>query len=168
MVLFGAILSTSLIFYFSKGSLTTLFIQSRLTVTDTALYLLPTVVYTNLITIVIIAVAMILVTLFVSHKIAGPLFHFEKDVKAIAEGDLTLTIWLRKEDQLRALGQDINAMTSSLNQKVCEVKTELEKIITSASEQDTPQWFSDKLDRLYREMRENFKLEKPEPEQPKP
>jgi len=168
LLIFGsALISTGMILYFSSGSLTSMFSQSRLMVTDTALYLLPTVVYANLVTIVIIAVATMLVMLFISHKIAGPLFRFEKDVKAIADGDLTLTIWLRKKDQLRELAQDINQMTSCLNRKVREIQTELEKIIHSASEEGAPQWFRDELELLSREIGENFKLEKPEPEQRK-
>lgn len=164
LVFVSALISTGMILYFSRGSLTSMFSQSRLMVTDTARYLLPTVVYANLVTIVIIAVAVMLVTLFISHKVAGPLFHFEKDVKAIADGDLTLTIRLRKKDQLRELAQNINQMTSCLNRKVREIQTELEKIIHSASEEGAPQWFRDELERLSRELHENFKLEKPEPE----
>ena len=101
---------------------------------------------------------MIVVTLFVSHKIAGPLFRLEKDISVIAEGDLTYTVYLRKGDQLRELSADINLMTKCLNNNVTKIKADVERIMISASNQDTPEWFQKKLQQLHEQIGQNFKL----------
>ena len=159
LILIGGMLSTGLILYFSQGNLTSLFSNSRLVVTDTAMFILPAVLYTNLVTIAIISLSMIAVTLFVSHKIAGPLFRLEKDINVIAEGNLTYTVNLRKGDQLRELSVDINHMTTSLNNKITKIQADVERIMISASNQDTPEWFQQKLQNLHERIGQNFKLQ---------
>ncbi len=158
LVLAGGTLSTGLILYFSKDTLTSLFQHSRLAITSTALSILPAVIYTNLITVVLIALAIIIMTLFVSHKIAGPLYHFEKEIKTISNGDLTIKIYLRNKDQLRALAESINNMTLNLNQKVRDIQSELERIIESALGNDAPEWFVEKLQHLHQQVSQSFKL----------
>ena len=158
LILAGGTLSTGLILYFSSGTLTSMFQQSRMVITDTAFTILPVVIYTNLITIVLISLATIFVTLFVSHKIAGPIFRFEKDIKTIANGDLTLTIYLRDGDQLIELAEGINTMTVSLNKKILDSQKGLEKIIESASKEGAPQWFLEELGSLHKRFDQNFKL----------
>ena len=89
LLLAGVIVSTGLLFLFSQDSLTSSFQNSRLVIKNTALAILPTVVYTGLITLALLAIATIIVTLFISHRIAGPMFRFEKELKEIGEGNLT-------------------------------------------------------------------------------
>lgn len=101
LILFWGGLSACLVFYLSKGDLTSWFTSSGLAVTDTAVYLLPTILLTNLIATILIAISTIVVTLFVSHKIAGPIFRLEKDIDVIAKGDLSFRVKFRKGDQLK-------------------------------------------------------------------
>ena len=71
--------------------------------------------------VVSLIISLILVGTFflvLSHRIAGPIYRFEKTVASIEQGDLTVKIFLRDHDELRDLGNHINQMTSSLNQKV--------------------------------------------------
>ena len=158
LILFGGILSTGLILYFSQGNLTSLFSNSRLVVTDTAFFILPAVLYSNLFTTVMISLSIIAVTLFVSHKIAGPLFRLEKDINVIAEGDLTHTVNLRKGDQLRELSVDINEMTKRLNTKVTAIQAGVERLLITAADQDAPKWFQHRLHQLHEQMGQSFKL----------
>ena len=99
LIVVGAIISTGLLFLFSQDTLTSSFQQSRLVIKSTGLAILPSVLYTNLITLGLIAIAAIIVTLFVSHKMAGPLFRFEKELRNIGEGDLTTKVVVRKDDR---------------------------------------------------------------------
>lgn len=158
LVLLGGMLSTGLILYFTQGNLTSLFSNSRLVVTDTAIFILPAVIYTNMITILIISLSLMVVTLFVSHKIAGPLFRLEQDINVIAKGDLTFTVRLRKGDQLRELSADINEMTASLNTKVAAIQSGVERVMISASDQNAPKWFQEKLHELHGRIGRSFKL----------
>lgn len=163
-ILLGGFISTGSVLYFSKGNLTALFQNSNLVVTDTSLFILPAVLYANMITIIILSLSMIVVTLFVSHKIAGPLFRLEKDINLIAEGDLTFKIHLRKGDQLRELSVDINQMTANLNMKVLKIQTGLKQVMISASDMSAPECFLRKLQQLHERLDQNFKLHLPEGE----
>ncbi len=52
----------------------------------------------------------VLISAILSHKMAGPVYHFERVCKAIAKGDYSQRIHLRKGDQLMDLQEDFNAM----------------------------------------------------------
>jgi methyl-accepting chemotaxis protein len=61
---------------------------------------------------------MSIVSLFVSHRLAGPVYRFEKSARAIASGDLTHRVCLRTGDELMELQDEINSMTASLQRLV--------------------------------------------------
>ena len=54
------------------------------------------------------------ISLFVSHKIAGPVYRLEETTKLIASGDLTHKVHLRQGDELGDLQDAFNAMSDSL------------------------------------------------------
>lgn len=112
----------------------------------------------DMITILIISLSLMVVTLFVSHKIAGHLSRLEQDINVIAKGDLTFTARLRKGDQLRELSADINEMTASLNTKVAAIQSGVERVMISASDQNAPKWFQEKLRQLHERIGRNFKI----------
>ena len=80
VLLIGIIISTGLLILFSKNTLTSSFDQSKLVIKNTAFAILPSVLLSNLITLALITLATIVVTLLISHKIAGPLFRFQKEL----------------------------------------------------------------------------------------
>jgi methyl-accepting chemotaxis protein len=57
---------------------------------------------------------MLLVSLYVSHRFAGPIYRFEKSAQTIAGGDLTHRVSLRTGDELMELQEEFNGMTASL------------------------------------------------------
>lgn len=158
LVLAGGILSTVLILYFSRGTLTTSFHESRLVITDTALAVLPAAVYTNLITLAVIFLVTIAVTFYLSRKIIMPMLRFEEDLKAIAEGDLTTKIRYRERDQTTGVGKNLNIMTESLNGKVSDIQTGFKQVIEAASMEDVPDRLAIDLIRLHRRIGRGFNL----------
>ena len=158
LVLIGAVISTGLLFLFSQGTLTSSFQQSRLIIKNTGLAILPSVVYTNLITLALITLATIIVTLFVSHKVAGPMFRFEKELKAIGEGDLTKKIMLRKKDQIKDMADCLNNMVVSLREKILDIQTEVEHIRNFASQQSAPEDLVEELQQLHHKIQRSFNI----------
>lgn len=55
---------------------------------------------------------------FVSHTIAGPLFRFEQTLKSLLEGDLSLSIGLRRSDEFRSIGELFNALSVQWREQV--------------------------------------------------
>jgi len=158
IVLAGSILSTGLVLLFSRGTLTSSFENSRLVVTNTASAILPLVIVTNIVTIGVITIATIVVVLFISHKIAGPLFRFEKELKEIGEGDLTKLIKLRKNDQITDMAEDLNIMTANLREKVLAIQDGVTQLLESASERNAPRGLIEDLEKLRERIQEDFKI----------
>lgn len=70
--------------------------------------------------IVMYMVMVLIVSAVVSHRMAGPIFKFEKSCATVAEGDLTHRVFLRKGDQLTELQDQFNNMTGAVNEVVKE------------------------------------------------
>jgi methyl-accepting chemotaxis protein len=86
-----------------------------------------------LIKVVMYMIIVLIMSAVVSHRMAGPIFKFEKSCATLAEGDLTHRVWLRKGDHLEDLQEQFNNMAAALQQSVKEsrdsvavVKTRLE------------------------------------------
>lgn len=158
VILAGVTVSTGILFVFSSGTLTSSFQDSRLVIKNTSLAILPVVIYTNLITLGLITIASIAVTLLVSHKLAGPMFRFEKDLEEIGGGNLTKHVGLRKHDQMTDFAESMNKMTNSLHAKVLDVRAGLDQVIKSASRKNVPEEIIEELNRLHQKIGTNFKL----------
>lgn len=159
LVLFiGIIVSTGLLFFLSKDTLTSSFEQSRLVIKKTAFAILPSVFLSNLITLALITLAAIIVTLLVSHKLAGPLFRFQKELNQIAEGNLTQAIKLREKDQITAMAESLEQMRVSLQKKVVAIKDEVEGVIDSASGKDVPPELVKQLNQLHQKIGSHFEV----------
>ena len=63
-------------------------------------------------------------TLGQSHKIAGPIFVFERSLRSVGEGDLTLDIRLRDDDQFQDTAHLFNTCVGSVRQHISEIQDE--------------------------------------------
>ena len=68
-------------------------------------------------------VIIILVSLYVSHRFAGPIYRFEKSAQIISSGDLTHRVSLRTGDELLELQEEFNGMLASLQAMVQKDRT---------------------------------------------
>ena len=158
LVLAGVIISTVVVFLFTHGTLTSSFQHGRLVIKNTSLAILPAVMYTNIVTLGLISLASVGITLVISHKIAGPLFRIEEDLKIIEQGNLTKKISFRKKDQLAALADSINKTTTSLHEKVADIQTDVEHLLEYASRQNASQELIEGLNHLNQKIGDNFKI----------
>ncbi len=154
----GIIVSTGLVFLFSQQTLTSSFDNSRLVVEQTGYAIMPTLIITNLITLGIITLAAIGVTLFVSHKIAGPMFRFEQDIKKIAQGDLSVRINLRQKDQFSEMANAFNKMALNLHKKILLIDKQANKILTAKTESKIDAEHEKMILELKETINKNFSL----------
>ena len=59
-------------------------------------------------------IIMLLISLYVSHRFAGPIYRFEKSAQIVSSGDLTHRVSLRTGDELLELQEEFNGMLASL------------------------------------------------------
>ena len=159
LILFaGALLSTGILFLLSQGTLTSSFQDSRLVVKNTALAIIPAVLITNSITLVMITLTAVIVVLLISHKIAGPMFRFEKYFLEIGEGNLAKKIILRKKDQFTDMSESLNLMTANLRVKVGAIYDEVEQLNESAKKQQAPEKLIKELNHLQQNILKSFNI----------
>jgi methyl-accepting chemotaxis protein len=61
---------------------------------------------------------MLLISLYVSHRFAGPIYRFEKSAQSVGGGDLTHRVSLRTGDELMELQEEFNGMVAGLQSLV--------------------------------------------------
>ncbi len=148
ILILGGAISIGLTLFNTNDSLTTTYMNSKLVIQNTSLAIMPSVIYTTLITTFVIGLVVIMVTLLVSHKIAGPMYRFEKDIKRIAGGDLKSRIRIRKSDQFQEIALSLNAMIEALSNRVSAIKKDADDF---AGENESAA-------RVRNTINENFKL----------
>jgi len=117
LVVLGGVLTIGILFLLGKRSTTVAVVDSRVVVKTTADFLLPLLIQTAAVVMILVGTATIFVTLFVSHKIAGPLYRLKKAMQELAEGNLSAQMKLRKLDQLQDIADAFNEMTRKLKEK---------------------------------------------------
>jgi len=61
-------------------------------------------------------VIVLIVSAVISHRMAGPIFKFEKSCATVAGGDLTHRVYLRKGDELTDLQNQFNNMMDAVHE----------------------------------------------------
>ncbi len=81
--------------------------------------LIPAIVFTILLQFIIFSIVTILLTLFISHRIAGPVYRLERVLNNVSSGDLSLTsIRLRTRDQIQSIADSFALMSKDFGQKI--------------------------------------------------
>ena len=84
--------------------------------------------------IVVFVFVIAILSIFVSHKIAGPVYRLEETTRTIASGDLTQKIHLRHGDELKDLQDAFNTMSDSLAKMVAKDREVIAKLITAGNQ----------------------------------
>ncbi len=160
LIVIEAILAIGLFMYLSRGTLTTGFIGSDFRIARTSEFFLPTLLISNLIIIGITAIIGIAVLIYMSHRIAGPLYRFEKILTDIGRGDLTQRFKLRDNDQLSELSESITELTTTMDKRISDIKLRAHELTGLLQEIQTtvPSGPPDskELENLLREVSDNI------------
>ncbi len=61
-------------------------------------------------------------SIYLTHKIAGPLYHFRKSLQAVKNGDLSTRVYLRKHDEAAAVANSFNETMKELDDSISRLK----------------------------------------------
>lgn len=136
LLLLEAFLIAALFMRASGGTLTTGFSGSHFVIESTSSFFIASFTLIVLAVGTAIAMAGVLLFLFLSHRIAGPLYRFEKTLAEVSLGNLSGRIRLRKNDQLKKLQGSFNETLEKLDQSIGEIKKELDLMSRTALEID--------------------------------
>ena len=82
--------------------------------------------------ILLVSPLVIALGIYLSHKIAGPIFRIERFMNDMASGDFSSRIVLRKGDELVGLANGINSLCDSVKVSMTDQRARLTKILDDA------------------------------------
>jgi len=113
-----------------------------------------------LITSTFIMGGIVLLTLFYSHRIAGPLYRLKVSARTIADGDYTVTVRLREKDVVHSLADSLNLLTGRyrkrlllIGERVAALKEAARAAAESAGKGENGE-LEEAIERLYRASEE--------------
>ena len=118
LICVACIMMGILIYALSTRTITTSFENLRLVAKGTSDFIFPALALSSLIAITLVSLACIFIVLFISHRIAGPLYRFEKSLEQIASGDLTVHTRLREKDEIKILAETLNEAIGKLRNQI--------------------------------------------------
>jgi methyl-accepting chemotaxis protein len=115
LVICSCLFFFTLLGVFSADSVTITYSNNDLQVTQTPLMLLKKAVGTYWVFIVVGSVGVVLAAMLITHRIAGPIYRFEKTFDEMLSGNLGTRIKLRPKDEGKILADKINQFNSDLS-----------------------------------------------------
>ena len=128
LVIIGSIISGIILYTKANTYLGYEYGRAHIKLEKTGEILQPALFISYGIGVVLIGFATIILTIFISHKIAGPLYRFERSAEEIGKGNLTLVTQLRESDQAKDLANAFSRMTSDLRKKLLEIDSSTKEI----------------------------------------
>jgi methyl-accepting chemotaxis protein len=117
----GSLFVIAAVYWLARNTTTVGIMDGRVAVHTTAEYLLPLMLQTVAIELAVVSFFTIIMTLFVSHKIAGPLYRLNATLRALGNGNLR-PMRLRQGDQLQEVASSYNEALEKLNDKIKRIK----------------------------------------------
>ncbi|OGW84324.1 MAG: hypothetical protein A2987_05510 [Omnitrophica bacterium RIFCSPLOWO2_01_FULL_45_10] len=71
-----------------------------------------------LFSLLLITPLLVVIGIFLSHRIAGPIYRMERFLGGLAKGDIANRLSLRKKDELKSLADGINIVVAGLRDRV--------------------------------------------------
>lgn len=118
----GSVLTMGLVYWMAMNSTTVAITNGHVRVHTTADYLFPLMFQTVILEVIIGTMATIVLTMIISFRIAGPLYKLKMMFLGLAQGDLSMQMHLRSDDQLKDLAQAYNEAINKLNIKIKALK----------------------------------------------
>ncbi len=128
ILILGGIISGLVLYFLASNELETKLYQAHMRIINTMDILLPIVIITSLTVVFILSIVTVYTVLYLSHKIAGPLYKFEMIADEIGNGNLNVNVSLRKKDELLQLQTAFENMIENLQCKIMNFKNNLDKI----------------------------------------
>ena len=114
--------------FFSSNTLSIVYENYHLRLGATPTLLLNRIFSAQWLFILIGGVAVGVMVLFLSHRVAGPFYRFEKTLDKMMGGDYSERIHLRKRDEGKILGEKINGFNDMLSVRLENMRKTAEQI----------------------------------------
>jgi methyl-accepting chemotaxis protein len=96
--------------------------SAHFAIKSTGEVLLPTLLALSGVFILVLGAAAVVITLYVSHHIAGPLFAIRRYLESVSRGDLDFKPHLRLNDQTTPLAESLSHALETLNSRLVAIR----------------------------------------------
>jgi methyl-accepting chemotaxis protein len=127
----GSLLFIAVFSFFSSNTLSIVYDNYYLQIGVTPELLFKKLLSTQWLFVVFGGGLVVIVTLVLTHRVAGPFYRFEKTLDEMMDGDLSRKIILRGKDEGKDLAQKINAFNYVLGDKLSIIENFNSKIAVS-------------------------------------
>ncbi len=137
IVIIASIFIGFLVLYLSRDFTTVTIENTKVVVKTAADFMLPIMIQTVIVVNLFAGLAVIALTLFTSHRIAGPLFRLKREIDLLKSGDMHANFRIRKTDQLQGLAVALTDLAESLRDRYVLLKDkalQLENIVKTSPE----------------------------------
>ena len=122
IVIIASIFIGFLVLYLSRDFTTVTIENTKVMVKTAADFMLPIMVQTVIVVNLFAGLAVIILTLFTSHRIAGPLYRLKREIDLLKSGDMHANFRIRKTDQLQDLAVSLTDLAESLRDRHIALK----------------------------------------------
>lgn len=143
-VLAGGFFLTAIFSLLSADSLTIVYKNDNLQLGKTPLILFKEILSAHWIFLVTGGVLVVLASMFLTHRVAGPLYRFERSLEEMNKRNFDFEIRLRKKDEGKELARMLNELNIMLSSRLKEISDLAEEVnshlarVSSAPSGDAP------------------------------
>ena len=92
------------------------------------------------------------VTVFLTHRIAGPLYRLNASIKAMSECDFSFPVILRKKDDAKELAESLNRLSDVMSRRISDMRVTNHRLRSAIEASDISADAASDLKRLAGEM----------------
>jgi methyl-accepting chemotaxis protein len=127
-ILFGTIIFTLIFSALTINTLTVVYEDYNLKIGKTPIVLLKEILKTHWFFLLTVGIAIVIASIFLTHRFAGPIYRFEKSVEEMIKGNFNFIIRLRKKDEGKELANLMNELISTISRIINEMKDISDKL----------------------------------------
>jgi len=138
LLLAEGILISTIFLYVSRGTITAAYRGSDFILKSTGAYFMADFIVITVMVGAAIAVAGAFVFIYLSHRIGGAIYRFEKTVSSAGEGDFAQRVALRRTDELFELKDSFNSFLELNDRRISDIKREAESALSESEKAKAP------------------------------
>ncbi len=127
-VTIGCVLFALIIAVFSADTMTIVYQNNNLQFGQTPIMLLKKVIAAHWVFLLTGGSLLVFAAMLITHRLAGPMFRFEKALDNMIDGCLDDTIYLRKKDEGKELAKKINTFNKKLSEQMGDIQRNAKSI----------------------------------------
>jgi methyl-accepting chemotaxis protein len=147
LVTLGSILFALIFSFFSANTLSIVYDNYHLKLGTTPGILLNKILSSQWLFMVLGGLAITLLTLFLTHRVAGPFFRFEKTLDAMMAKDVSIRISLRPKDEGKELANKINKFNEMISSNLNQIRKNTTQIVLCCDHMDAAE--ADEVDMAF-------------------